>query len=378
MTTYDAMLFKNKCKKCFDCPSCFSILSFAQKIEGENRIVYLHCNLCRWNSLSIDLKADTPNALITTFIKQECVLPQQLKITTLVDEYKQEASELRKRMRASSSRFATIKRDTNLEKPLIQIGLSEAITWETADIKRRETDEKLGWNGICLPKTSVPSQPESVEQIKDHIRNLVNLTAECVPSLEQRLCDLNIQNVSLQKANPTRKRLLTRRSKRCSQCDKLLIKPDLIPSKSDFKREHTAVKLVPRIFVKNPVLQADNQTLLVLLTIVNPLALPITLQTLELTNFFGNTVKKYFKVDINGKDDEYDSTTEQIETANDTLISSCMRVGNTLQIIFNIASNTAENPAEQGGHLLASFGQHEDEKCVALRLRITPEITVSV
>lgn len=87
MTSYDALLFKNRfvssfplkylieivfrCKKCFECPSCFASLSFVQSTgksddssEEPKSSVYLHCSFCRWDSLAIGLQAETPNTLI--------------------------------------------------------------------------------------------------------------------------------------------------------------------------------------------------------------------------------------------------------------------------------------------------------------------------
>lgn len=80
VTSYDAALFRHRCKKCFRCPSCFTPLSFAQHSRPapqpsaaaaaaqQQRVVYLHCSFCRWNSLSLrsPLHADSPTALVST------------------------------------------------------------------------------------------------------------------------------------------------------------------------------------------------------------------------------------------------------------------------------------------------------------------------
>lgn len=40
---------------------------------------------------------------------------------------------------------------------------------------------------------------------------------------------------------PQRRPLLTRRSKRCGHCDRLLVKPDITPMKMDFQLNHSAL-----------------------------------------------------------------------------------------------------------------------------------------
>jgi hypothetical protein len=83
VTSYDASLFRHRCKKCFRCPACLAPLSFAQQLARaspsttataatgsaeQQRVVYLHCSFCRWNSLSLPspLHADSPTALVST------------------------------------------------------------------------------------------------------------------------------------------------------------------------------------------------------------------------------------------------------------------------------------------------------------------------
>jgi hypothetical protein len=80
VTSYDAALFRHRCKKCFRCPACLAPLSFAQQLArvadqpaataatAPQRVVYLHCSFCRWNSLTLPspLHADSPTALVST------------------------------------------------------------------------------------------------------------------------------------------------------------------------------------------------------------------------------------------------------------------------------------------------------------------------
>jgi hypothetical protein len=88
VTSYDAALFRHRCKKCFRCPACLAPLSFAQQLArvadqptttasaatpttgatAPQRVVYLHCSFCRWNSLALPspLHADSPTALVST------------------------------------------------------------------------------------------------------------------------------------------------------------------------------------------------------------------------------------------------------------------------------------------------------------------------
>eukprot|EP01089_Gocevia_fonbrunei_P000613 TRINITY_DN10613_c0_g1_i1.p1 TRINITY_DN10613_c0_g1~~TRINITY_DN10613_c0_g1_i1.p1 ORF type:complete len:419 (+),score=69.94 TRINITY_DN10613_c0_g1_i1:75-1331(+) len=234
MTTYDSMLFRNRCKKCFDCPSCSSLLSYSQRLDKDSnqRIIYFHCGFCRWNSLNTDLTADAPNLLIANYIKQERNSPQQLKVHSLVENYRKEARELRLQMR--SKRFAT----SGTKPPTLQPSEHPPITFEI--LKQTLTDKEK-----ALTSEGLRKQPEFKEQILPQITKDTEI--DKISSLEQRLSSLPDQSTDVAQIYPQRRQLLTRRSKRCWTCDKLLIKPDLIPSKIDFERRHIALFSVPRI-----------------------------------------------------------------------------------------------------------------------------------
>jgi hypothetical protein len=90
---------------------------------------------------------------------------------------------------------------------------------------RRELPDPL-----LAPNDPLPSYPLQVSQ---------------TATLDQRLLDPNPDCRLVSELSAQRWLLGTRVSKRCRPCGKLLIKPDLIGAKTDFKRQHAALFYLP-------------------------------------------------------------------------------------------------------------------------------------
>lgn len=60
-------------------------------------------------------------------------------------------------------------------------------------------------------------------------------------SIIQKFSNLSVQPTYINQLVPHRKPLFTRKSKHCRRCERLLVKPDLSPTKIDFKRQHVAL-----------------------------------------------------------------------------------------------------------------------------------------
>ncbi|KAL6065007.1 Dynactin subunit 4, variant 2 [Balamuthia mandrillaris] len=306
MTSYDALLFKNRCKKCFQCPNCFSALTFAQKsakssssaaaagaegaaVAEAARLVYFHCGFCRWSSLSTEgLQAENPSTLITNYIRMERGDALQTAMDELVKGYKAKARETRLLLRAqrfsratavpssisslfsapssspslSSSSSAKNKYDDDENEEDDDDAISSKdknknneddefssflhrhypITVQEVEEQLKEREEKLTLQGRKKEFADKRKKREEDEMKEEDEAAL----------LKRRLAEKHTEPKSfavykeprlIGVGYPQRVQLLTRHSKRCRHCDKLLIKPDLIASKTEFKRQHSALYL---------------------------------------------------------------------------------------------------------------------------------------
>lgn len=61
--TYSANIYR--CKRCVECPICFSTLRIVEDKSKQKEIFYFLCSFCRWTSLHIPkLSSDTANNLL--------------------------------------------------------------------------------------------------------------------------------------------------------------------------------------------------------------------------------------------------------------------------------------------------------------------------
>lgn len=64
----EAMVFGNRCSKCFSCPSCSSAL---QTVADEREGFFFACSFCRWDSLRLGLRDEKPDVLVVQAVKRE-------------------------------------------------------------------------------------------------------------------------------------------------------------------------------------------------------------------------------------------------------------------------------------------------------------------
>ena len=97
-----------------------------------------------------------------------------------------------------------------------------------------------------IPSFENLKNPDQISSFKQRLFNINNNVNNFWDSTYSSQTDLLKVNSIL----PQRKQLVTRRSKRCSKCDKLLIKPDLIPAKTEFKRIHLGIFYMPKFLLQ--------------------------------------------------------------------------------------------------------------------------------
>eukprot|EP01088_Endostelium_zonatum_P020009 TRINITY_DN7177_c0_g1_i1.p1 TRINITY_DN7177_c0_g1~~TRINITY_DN7177_c0_g1_i1.p1 ORF type:complete len:451 (-),score=110.68 TRINITY_DN7177_c0_g1_i1:38-1348(-) len=274
MTTYDSIMFKNRCKKCFECPSCFSLLSFSQKLDGDKRTIYFSCNFCRWDSITtLDLKSETLNNLVMNCIKNDRNSNQQIKVNSNVETFKKEVRDFRLQMKSKKKKNTVdIDLDSNSDQDESRIEKrGKSITEFMAQRGELETNNnnnndnstesnpnsKPIINRICddskfdeVPSFESLSNPDQISSWKQRLFNINNnINNFWDLSSDSSSSSLPTELSKVSAILPQRKQLVTRRSKRCSKCDKLLIKPDLIPAKIEFKRQHLGLFYMPKIML---------------------------------------------------------------------------------------------------------------------------------
>jgi len=241
MPSTEAMMYKNNCKKCFDCPCCFSVLVYQGiPISAEKSDYYFSCGYCHWDSLAMGLKADSPSALAAKAIDVEREDPSQKEFSKMIEKLQKDERERAKERR----QMGRLRRSSLLVRATPQN--LQSVPPKTLD----ELEKSLQAKENARNKVSIKKKKEPAVFIENiELLTKDNIDLNEISNLSQRFQNLYSQPISQKKLTPKRVHLLTRRSKHCSKCDKLMIKPDLNPNKIEFKRQHVALMYVPRITI---------------------------------------------------------------------------------------------------------------------------------
>eukprot|EP00211_Chloroparvula_japonica_P006863 CAMPEP_0119125528 /NCGR_PEP_ID=MMETSP1310-20130426/4766_1 /TAXON_ID=464262 /ORGANISM="Genus nov. species nov., Strain RCC2339" /LENGTH=423 /DNA_ID=CAMNT_0007115603 /DNA_START=222 /DNA_END=1490 /DNA_ORIENTATION=- len=253
---------KNRCLKCFDCPRCTSTLVFGEK--SHTKEFYLQCQLCRWTSFSASQPpssgaddgappclayAESPEAYSTKHLEYENAGNRgQLIVTNITEELgeAQESQQLQRGKRAAgyASRSALLKPQGKRERSAKDPSATLSSRIALLEQRRTEVAEKLTFQGRSLATASPEEIPPGLHakmtlQKDEELTPTTIVFHERTPAIfQEKHCDFPLQ----------RKSLLSRRSKRCGKCDKLVVKPSL--SSVEFKRLHTACLFLPLFSVK--------------------------------------------------------------------------------------------------------------------------------
>eukprot|EP00696_Hemimastix_kukwesjijk_P005655 gnl/Hemi2/17116_TR5695_c0_g1_i1.p1 gnl/Hemi2/17116_TR5695_c0_g1~~gnl/Hemi2/17116_TR5695_c0_g1_i1.p1 ORF type:complete len:478 (-),score=115.77 gnl/Hemi2/17116_TR5695_c0_g1_i1:86-1519(-) len=235
MPSAEAMLFLNRCSKCFECPTCQHTLSTVSGVT--DKASYLACGFCRWDSLHLGLKMEKADKLILNTIKRERGLPTEKAAVLLAEQYQKKASELqRQRQFSMRTRFSF-----TLALPQAQMQLQRRSVEELEASLKQKT--ALWSNGRS---TAAPVPPDPLPQAL-----LAAFDINDVTTLEQRLNSAGDQTSDMSQLYPRRKHLLTKRSRRCRACEHFVIKPDINPSVTSFRIQYVALHYMPRLSVSS-------------------------------------------------------------------------------------------------------------------------------
>ncbi|EGC38309.1 hypothetical protein DICPUDRAFT_28946 [Dictyostelium purpureum] len=326
ISSAEASLNGNRCKKCFECPMCFNVLTYSASTNANGvETFFLNCTFCKWNSInsgekefrfdshSIKAKNEESEAYIQLNKVLEIVNKESAELSSLKDKKTLTRIKIAQAMKQflgqqskhqkHSQRKNFLKSDeqrwinSSVPEPLpdnnllpkitpgsslltnanIKKGLTP-ITTEDSDKMQQDRVQSRIFNKIesTLPtneNNTLFDDAETKDQYDDDL-DLDQLNkiedADEISTLAQRLHQIPTQSKSLKKLEPHHRPLLTRRSKRCKRCDRLLIKPDVNPGKTEFKRQHFAYSYLPRIHISK-INWIDNDLFEMFLVFNNPL-----------------------------------------------------------------------------------------------------------
>eukprot|EP01133_Synstelium_polycarpum_P014575 gene14575-17229_t len=281
------------------------VLAYQQ--QGDQ--VFLNCGFCKYNTLALDDKARADLQITSRAAKD--VSQQQLAFNKVLEQLTKESAEApaskdtrtltriklaqamkqffnpsslssgaggngsnggaaagAKDERWSNTRSVASPQPPNtLMPPGTQLLSKSAIKKRVNPVTVGDVDDMQATRSQARVFSEVDPTTVDDDHVSEELLTLEN--AEGICSLSQRLLQSSPKHM-INSLIPVHRHLLTRRSKRCRRCDKLLVKPDINPAKTEFKRQHFAFSYVPRVSVVRAVWEAsDLFTVSLLLT--NPL-----------------------------------------------------------------------------------------------------------
>uniref|UniRef100_A0A0G4I7E4 Dynactin subunit 4 n=1 Tax=Chromera velia CCMP2878 TaxID=1169474 RepID=A0A0G4I7E4_9ALVE len=362
MPSSEAMIYLNRCSKCFECPVCFNTLIIIAPPEGG---CIFSCQYCRWSSKNVQMQHERADQLcvVQHLREREHIVRKTMsKIVGIYRKASQELARERELMARMRRRSITIFLPVILQNPVRR----PEGPWKPEDIERilAEREEKSRTflihdrakeGVIChfeplselvqMPDPHAAPPPPPVESTateqadlskdvfaavlvagttaasgmnprdnplsastasqaksgrggadekskdkenpllrfqyipKTRAESLKEMKASLdtplvnVASLDQRLAALNDGLQDIAKAFPCRKAMATKRSRRCRECQKLLIKPQISPcSTPPFPQRHNiALFFIPKLFLLHPPRIERSREAEVHLAIINPL-----------------------------------------------------------------------------------------------------------
>lgn len=116
------------------------------------------------------------------------------------------------------------------------------------------TSKSYSLYGVQTKKTPIPeySSESAPENKKIRIERLMALQSDEVSTLAQRINQMDDQSDEKRKLRPQRIELRTKRSKKCRECEKFLIKPEQKAQIPKFKMQFCAINFFPTITIAQP------------------------------------------------------------------------------------------------------------------------------
>jgi len=340
LASAEAMLNQNKCKKCYECPICFSAMTH----NVSNDVYYLNCASCHWNSISIGMTADNPYNLKKEFDKAPQA--EYTRVLELVQREAREIAALKDKNRPLGRRRLPTRQSLLSAHSTSSVASSQArVPITLPEVEKQQEEKEAKINNFPTISESDISDP-----IPDYYYDVKDLNQ--ITTLQQRQANLHVHAPFLMNLIPVKKLLHTRRSKRCRACDQLLIKPDLNfeIAKVEFKRLRVAYTVLPRVMVVRPLKVTDGKNVAVELLIKNPMhtLIDLTFNLASLSHHTATVVEvppPTFVPGIQEEDDEEESAEIKTRKEADDAKFIVQRAKNKLNLQFALVlSDQPENP----------------------------------
>ena len=234
----------NRCmRNCFECSKCHSSMAVKEAV-GEEKQYVLVCNYCDWSSDSIGLLFKQPSSIATQLISGD-----------------------RRQTKEADERFAELK-EIYHKNSLDEVAGHDRDLTNFLNIIQHKQEMKKSKGGKVAPVKILKEKPEVEASSID--RNLFS------PS-----------SASTSHTYPLLRRLRAKKNRRCKSCREVLVKPEIKPTSTKYKLKLMAMSFLPSLCisafkpsnggtpVSYPNMMEDGKTYTVLLTVSNPLSVPM-------------------------------------------------------------------------------------------------------
>ncbi|EIN12571.1 dynactin p62 [Punctularia strigosozonata HHB-11173 SS5] len=277
---------KNRCaRNCFSCPNCRNTLSVVASDPpdtddgplssipsgtiGEPPF-FLYCNHCRWDSAEVGITFEKPTGLAAQLQKFEDSAPDALEF----DRLKEHFEPLLQRAASSLPPPQSISRHASHSSSVTAAAASAlardvtgtASKYSAHPLARSRSSKDRSLNKDEMPeyRARVDIASASVlgagggEADAEYIRHLENIGQ--VATLEQRWVTSWTTPLHVADLRPLRIPLQSKKTKRCSTCRHILIKPEQKAQSVRYKIKLVAANYLPAITASVPVLNRVEPT----------------------------------------------------------------------------------------------------------------------
>ncbi|KAF9169522.1 hypothetical protein BGX21_008689 [Mortierella sp. AD011] len=230
---------KHKCSRnCFECPLCQNTLSVVSEDPDAGQFAaatsaygqyHLVCNVCHWNSQSINMTFEKPTGLAAQLQKAEESSPDVMEFGRL-KEHLEKYFRVNSKPSISSSILSSI-----------QSGSIQALRYVGSGHRPRSGDDIAHY----VPAVQVMDDTESL----DRLMSVTSLTQ--TTTMKQRLGHLQKQPYIPERLQPKRIHLRIKKSRRCRTCRHILVNPEQKAQSIRFKINLIALNQIPNITIAN-------------------------------------------------------------------------------------------------------------------------------
>ncbi|KAL4476571.1 hypothetical protein ABPG74_010304 [Tetrahymena malaccensis] len=277
-TNLSEVTIRYHCQNCFECPLCRHTLTEMKEQSTEK--VYLYCQFCSWNSISINFIEEKSKDLANKCIvkMKEKADPQQKHFQKVLSKYKELQMQIEKERKIKMNPKIGKKMNFSNYFGSPQIDqLSKNWSFDKFNDQQKAKEEEVGnqmynidLKGLMTYKLVKEDEQEGPQNPENLAQNLENFYCEDFDSLQEELNNfVNLKNYELlttsedclkypllqpkHKAGmvPIPVQLQSRKIRTCCDCKKIIIKPDSSHTQiTEFKLAFFLYEYCPLIHIR--------------------------------------------------------------------------------------------------------------------------------